>query len=30
MGPEVFGAENNPLFEYNEKCDVFSLGCIFY
>lgn len=30
MAPEVFEAEKNGDFEYNEKCDIFSLGCIFY
>lgn len=30
MGPEVFEAEKDENFVYNEKCDIFSLGCIFY
>jgi len=30
MGPEVYQAENNEFFNYNEKCDIFSLGCILY
>ena len=30
MAPEVFLTENDNNATYDEKCDVFSLGCILY
>ncbi|CAD8072249.1 unnamed protein product [Paramecium primaurelia] len=30
MAPEVILCENNQTLTYNEKCDIFSLGCILY
>lgn len=30
MAPEVLLCENDKALTYNEKCDIFSLGCIFY
>ncbi|CAD8210052.1 unnamed protein product [Paramecium octaurelia] len=30
MAPEVILCENNKNLTYDEKCDIFSLGCIFY
>lgn len=30
MAPEVILCENNKELTYDEKCDIFSLGCIFY
>ncbi|CAD8205849.1 unnamed protein product [Paramecium octaurelia] len=30
MAPEVFETETDPTKTYNEKCDIFSLGCILY
>ncbi|CAD8121920.1 unnamed protein product [Paramecium sonneborni] len=30
MAPEVIKCENNKDLTYNEKCDIFSLGCILY
>ncbi|CAD8190803.1 unnamed protein product [Paramecium octaurelia] len=30
MAPEVMLCENNQTVTYNEKCDIFSLGCILY
>lgn len=30
MAPEVFETENDSSKTYNEKCDIFSLGCILY
>ena len=29
MAPEVIKRNNRELF-YNEKCDIYSLGCVFY
>lgn len=30
MAPEVFICEEDKSKSYNEKCDVFSLGCLLY
>jgi serine/threonine protein kinase len=30
MAPEIYECEFNQNATYNEKCDIFSLGCILY
>lgn len=30
MAPEIFDCEENKNVSYDEKCDIFSLGCILY
>lgn len=30
MAPEVFETEHDDTKTYDEKCDIFSLGCILY